>query len=165
MLYDSTEKPTKRVKFSDDAKDDHKFTVLTKPSITKFRKEWLEHSSKNEYSQLKQKIEKYSQQGGTLEKFFLREGRLILSWALIDVENINALEFIIEHIPQELIKTILKENSYRLLRSFLLVENRLEVEQKINSKQLQDRIQKIKLLFWILSIQLPKAVKTKHKIN
>lgn len=145
MLCNS-EKPAKRVKFSNDAKDDPKFVILNKPSITKLRKEWLQHSCKNEYIQLKQKIEEYYQRGGTVESFFLKEGRLILSWALIDTANIDALNFIIEQVPKDLIKTILQENHYRLLRSFLSVENSLAEGQEINSTQVQDRIQKIKLL-------------------
>lgn len=140
------EKPAKKVKFSSEAKETNFHDVLTKPHVSKLRKKWLSHSSREEYPQLQKELEIYKSQGGSLDYFFIKEGTIILSWALIDMNKAHAIKFIIENIPKQLILTILEKNNYSLIRSFLDVESSLELYKPIEQQQKQDCIEKIKLL-------------------
>lgn len=141
------EKSAKRVKFSQNIKSDGPFFPLTKPSTSKLRKDWLRHGGQEEYDQLQQKLALYTKKGGSLEDFFVKEGKIILNWALIDMNKASAMTFILENIPKELIQLILEQDSYKLVHSFLFVESNIETSGPLEKEQLEDRIKKIKLLF------------------
>lgn len=139
--------PVKKVKFASEAINVNlTFSSLGKPHSASFRKKWLDYSRKGEYALLKQEISLYEKKGGTIKKFFEREGETILHWALIGAEQSQSMSFIVSNIPNELILDTLEKNNYSLVRTFLLGENGIEKYRKSNEDDLKCREEKLKLL-------------------
>jgi hypothetical protein len=122
------------------------FTSAVKPHSSNLRNKWLDLSRKEEYIQLKQELELYLQRGGTLEKFFKKEGETILYWALIAAEKSKVLNFIVINIPKKLIVEVLEKKDLSLVKSFLLKEDGIEKYKKLNEDYLKDRCEKLQVL-------------------
>jgi len=147
MPVNNEEPPVKKVKFALEGVNENLiFTPLGKPHSSSLRKKWLDYSRKGEYELLKQEIEIYQKNGGTLKKFFEREGETILHWALVGAEQYKAMNFIVENIPNELIVEILKKKHYSLVHTFLLGENGIEKYRKLSEDDLIIRREKLKSL-------------------
>jgi len=122
------------------------FTSVVKPHSSSLRNKWLDLSRKEEYIQLKQELELYLQRGGTLEKFFKKEGETILYWALIAAEKSKVLHFIVVNVPKKLIVEVLEKKDLSLVKSFLLKEDGIEKYKKLNEDYLKDRCEKLQVL-------------------
>lgn len=67
-----------------------------------------------------------SSQSKAISEFFLKEGSLLLEWALIDRPDTEPLQFFNERIPQKTLQILLKRDDFWLCKSFLIVEKGME---------------------------------------
>ena len=142
---ETSDRPAKKVKFTSDTKDNPNFTPLAKkPNTAKLRIIWLRFSREQQYEQLKEELELYQKRGGTLERFFEKEGQILLKEALLS--NPEHLAFMVENVPKESIQQVLQRKNYSLLHSFLLTMTGLEEYDKFDEKELKGCIEKIQRL-------------------
>lgn len=151
----------KRVKFLSEINNNLIFSRLPRVHSSGLRKKWLRWGSLGDFEQLNKEIELYQQTGGSLEKFFRKEGAVILSWALISEATVAPLRFIIEHIPPNFIKPILEQKEDPILDSFLIGESMREKYDDSNQVRLDNIVDKLELLLQIA----PKYVKNLLKNN
>jgi hypothetical protein len=93
---------------------------------TELKKRVLHRLSKGEYEQLKSDLQSYELVGERLSQFFLQEGEEILKWSLIKAINAKPLNFLVESIPKITLLTVLSQKGFKILKSFLRAQVKLE---------------------------------------
>ena len=142
------EPPVKKpkVSFAPEVKENLVFSPKTKPHSSTLRKKWFEYSRSGEYARLKQELLLYQKQGGILESFFKKEGEVLLSWALINMVNPEILNFIVNQIPMDLIKSILERDDCDLFCGFLMGKSIMEEHQQLDEEGFESFVKKIEIL-------------------
>ncbi len=140
----------KHVKFSEDTKvSDATFTPLRKLHFSAIRKKWFEYFDQNDYVGLKQYLSNCEQKGVSIQEFFSKEGRLILTWAVTNAPNLNALHFLCENIPTPVLREVLKQNAGSVLKALIASEIGMEACHWTSQTSVENRVEKFRLLLAI----------------
>lgn len=159
------ESPSKRVRFSEDTKDNDTFTPLFKPEPLTIRNMWIKFFNAGNYERLTVKISMWQQTGVSLEQFFKLEGQTLVAWA-VNYPYAGPLCFIFEKIPEALIKSTIMEDELKLLKWFLLIEGKLETDLPLTAQErLEHRIEKAKLFLSLGSDMKDSMVKIVEEIS
>ena len=113
------------------------------------RKRVLQRFNEDAYAQLKQDIQSYGLTTDGVGKFFLKEGRFLLRWALIDATSNKPLKFFKEEVPTQALQKVLSQDDFSVFKSFLLVQAGLEKMGWYNKVKEERQIEKFKALLAI----------------
>lgn len=113
------------------------------------RKLWMQLSTANEYASLDRILTLAKEQGFSTEDFFLKEGRLLLNWAIVIQADFKPFEFICSNVIKTAIANILSQDNFSIIKTFLIGESGLDDSHLTSSMTLKYRIEKFKLLLII----------------
>jgi hypothetical protein len=149
------ERPAKRVKFSEDTKDNSVFTPLAQSKRTAKKQDmnevilgvWTRLSAAGEYELLEQRLKEFKLwHNQAMNDFFRKEGPYLLRCSTLHWRNPKHLNFICEHVPEYLLREILIADNYSNMRGFLLGHTGMEKKGLINEDMINERCEKLKLL-------------------
>ncbi len=147
-------KTRKTVMFSDSAKENVTFAVLGKPHSAALRKLWFERCRSNQHELFEKDLNKFASKGLSLKKFFEKEGWTILNRAVIGSLSSKELRHICTFIPEGLIVKLLRDDNCSILRAFILGTSETERSRGMNTDDLQERFEKIKILVNLNSVDI-----------
>lgn len=159
------ESPSKRVRFSEDTKDNDTFTPMLKPDPIAIRNMWIKFFKAGNYERLTVNISIWQQTGLSLERFFKLEGQTLVAWA-VNYPYAGPLCFIFEKISEASIKSTIMKDELKLLKWFLLIEGKLETDLPLTvQERLDHRIEKAKLFLSLDSDMKDLMVKIVEEIS
>lgn len=140
-----TSKVKKRVTFSYEAEGASQVTSYQKGkksrNFTIIKDQILHYLNTGEYSALIEYLNCYSPQN--IREFFSAKGEIIFSWAINYCSHSEAIEFLINNVPTDIIEKILSADNFSILTCFLLSQNLLDQQGHYSQEKKETTIQKI----------------------
>ncbi|MBP9728634.1 MAG: hypothetical protein KBD23_00625 [Gammaproteobacteria bacterium] len=110
---------------------------------------WVRLSQTGQYEHLREKLDEFGLQGEKMSNFFNKEGPFLLRCGLIRWDNPESLRFICDHVPTDLLKSVLRKDGYSSVETFLLAHSGLEKHGLLSQNGLSERNEKLRLLFGV----------------
>lgn len=109
-------------------KPKHAINFLPPPKLShaEIKKRMIERLEKREYEGIKQDLELYRLTSEQISDFFLKEGPKLLTWSLIGALPEGPLQLWSEVISKDVFMSVLSNDNFSILRSFLKVQVELE---------------------------------------
>ena len=161
----------KRVRFSSEADRNKTYTPLvhSKKPVKKqdsnklILKLWVRLSQAGEYELLEQRLKEFGlTQSGAMYDFFKKEGPNLLMYATLYWRNPEHLRFICEHVPENLLRDVLRADNYSNIEGLLLGHTGMEKMGLLDEARINEGREKLKLLMKIDPEGLEEYMKSEY---
>jgi hypothetical protein len=124
---------------------------------------WLRLSEAGEYKLLEERLQEFGlNQEPKMYDYFRKEGPYLLRHSTLSQRNPEHLRFICEHVPEDLLRGVLRADNYSNIDGFLLGHTGMEKRGLIDEERLHERREKLNLLFKIDPEGLEEYVESKY---
>jgi hypothetical protein len=134
-----------------EGKPAHAVNFLPPPKLShaEIKKRMIERLERREYGGIKQDLELYRLTSEQISDFFLKEGPKLLTWSLIGALPEGPLQLWSEVIPKDVFMSVLSNDNFSILRSFLKVQVELERKGWQTEEKEKDQIKVFSILLSI----------------
>jgi hypothetical protein len=132
--------------------DEQGFFPKPRSKSADIRKMVIQHFRQERYDPLRKILSNrgFLENEDEVKNFFLKEGPVILSWAL-DASTVEPLKFLADEniIPKQALQAVLRKRDFSVLRTFLYTQTGIQAAGRYTAELREVQIEKFKILLSI----------------